>query len=69
MAKMTKQRLLAAAKRHAVFVHRYNWSHAERRRLARRMCADGLLVLVAKSREGFRYRAAEVEDARAGVSA
>jgi hypothetical protein len=69
MPRLTKERLLAAAKVHTIFVHRFYWSHDERRRMARRLCADGLLVMVEKSREGFRYRAAEVEDKRAGAGA
>ena len=53
-------RLLEEAKKHPIFVHRYKWSHDERRRLTRRMCKDGLLVMIEHTGDGFRYRAAEL---------
>ena len=66
MAALTKDRLLAVAKVHSVFVHRFHRSDRERRALVRRLCEDGLLVEVEKSREGFRYRAASAEDSLEG---
>lgn len=56
--KLTTASLLQEAKSHPIFVHRYKWSHDLRRRLTRRMCKDGHLVLIEKTYDGFRYKAA-----------
>nr|DAN85979.1 MAG TPA: hypothetical protein [Caudoviricetes sp.] len=39
----------------SLFVHRYAWSHANMRRVTRRMCADGKLIKVCENADGFRY--------------
>lgn len=56
--KITAGMILHDAKQHPIFVHRYKWAQEQRRKLTRRMCKDGLLVLIEETRDGFRYRAA-----------
>lgn len=57
--RLTPEKLLKQARERGIFVHRYKWSHINRRRITRRMCHDGLLTLVLETHEGFLYRATE----------
>lgn len=39
-----------------VFVHRYKWSHADKRKKYRRLCKDGLVILLEEGPAGFLYK-------------
>ena len=63
--KLTSGMLLQQAKQHPIFVHRFKWSHELRRKLTRRMCKDGLLVMIGRQQDGFLYRPATQKSASA----
>lgn len=50
-------KLLVDAFARIIFVHRYKFTHDQRRRVARRMYKDGLLVVVEQNKDGWLYRA------------
>lgn len=52
------EQLLKDAFARRVFVHRYKYTHDQRRRVARRMCKDGLLTMVEQNKDGWIYQAA-----------
>ena len=39
-----------------VFVHRYKWTHSEKRKKYRRLRMDGLVTLIEESPAGFLYK-------------
>jgi hypothetical protein len=53
------EKLLVDAFARTIFVHRYKFTHDQRRRVARHMCKDGLLVMVDQNKDGWLYRAAQ----------
>jgi hypothetical protein len=54
--KMTKGEVLQLASQRDFFVHRYSWSADRLRKMTRRMCKDGELVMVRRDQNGFYYR-------------
>lgn len=62
MAELTKERLLIEAAKHPIFAHKYKNSHELRRKLTRRMCKDGLLIMIERNNDGFLYRAANHQE-------
>lgn len=44
-----------AARPIGLFVPRYSWAMAPRRKKARRACRDGLIVLISQDKNGFNY--------------
>lgn len=51
-----RARILEIAEHHDFTVHCYSWSASNTRRLTRRMAADGLLVMVMRTKTHFHYR-------------
>jgi hypothetical protein len=52
----TEAEILAIARRSEFMVWTYRWRHEKLRKLTRRMCKDGKLVMVMRNRDQFFYR-------------
>jgi DNA-binding transcriptional regulator PaaX len=55
----TKEGILKLAKHEEFFVHKYAHKASAIRKKTRRMCKDGLLVMVRSDRDHFYYRSKE----------